>query len=171
MNKHADDRLDSELTWMNMKRKKSSSSQFEILYISKFERHKQNTYENHWNSRDKFSSRSKVHQTVKDCVQHTMITTWYQLINVFNFSLTNVKSNKHQDINCNLSSRFNKLVNFSVMIIINQLQKKMNKKKQDWINNHCIEIELQLNINNWMMKVHWLKVLSTFLHLEQLSET
>ncbi len=83
MNKHADDRLNSELTWMNMKRKKSSSSQFEILYISKFERHEQNTYENHWNSRDKFSSRSKVHQTVKDCVQHTMITTWYQLINVF----------------------------------------------------------------------------------------
>ncbi len=47
MNEHADDRLNSESTWMNMKRKRSSSSQFEILYISKFEKHKQDIYENH----------------------------------------------------------------------------------------------------------------------------
>ncbi len=58
---------------MNMKRKRSSLSQFEILYISKFEKHEQNTYENHQDSRDKFSSYSEVHQTVKDCVQHIMI--------------------------------------------------------------------------------------------------
>ncbi len=42
-------------------KKKSSSSQFEILYISKFERHEQNTYENHQDSRDKFSNHSEVH--------------------------------------------------------------------------------------------------------------
>ncbi len=89
----------------------------------------------------------------------------------FNSFLTDVKLNEHQDINCSLSSRFNKLVNFSMMTIIDQLWKKMNKKKQDWINNYCIEIELQLNVNNWMMKVHWLKVLSIFLRLEQLSKT
>lgn len=47
----------------------------------------------------------------------------------FNSFLTNVKLNEHQDINCSLSSRFNKFFNFSMMIIINQLQKKMNKKK------------------------------------------
>ena len=47
----------------------------------------------------------------------------------FNSFLTNVKLNEHQDINCSLLSRFNKFFNFSVMIIINQLQKKMNKKK------------------------------------------
>ncbi len=76
MSEHADDRLDSESTWMSMKRKRSSSSQFEILYISKFERHEQNTYENRWDSKDKFSSHSEVHQTAKDCVWHTMITTW-----------------------------------------------------------------------------------------------
>ncbi len=84
----------------------------------------------------------------------------------FNSFLTNVKSNEHQDIDCSLSLKFNKLVNFSVMTIINQLWKKMNKKKQDWINNHCIKIESQLNVNNWMMKVCWLKVLSTFSRLE-----
>ena len=89
----------------------------------------------------------------------------------FNSFLTDVKLNEHQDIDCNLSSRFNKLFNFSMMTIIDQLWKKTNKKKQDWINNHCIEIESQLNINNWMMKVRWFKVLSTFLRLEQLSET
>ena len=76
MSEHADDKLDSESTWMSMKRKKSSSSQFEILYISKLEKHEQNTYENCWDSRDKFSSHSEVHQTVKDCVQHTIIMTW-----------------------------------------------------------------------------------------------
>ena len=89
----------------------------------------------------------------------------------FNSFLTDVKLNKHQDIDCSLSSRFNKLVNFLIMTIIDQLWKKMNKKKQDWIDNYCIKIESQLNINNWMMKVRWLKVLSTFLRFEQLSET
>jgi len=97
---------------------------------------------------------------------------WYDVnqLMFFNSFLTDVKSNEHQDIDCNLSLRFNKLVNFSVITIIDQFWKKMNKKKQDWINNHCIEIESQFNVNNWMMKVHWFKVLSTFLHLEQLSE-
>ncbi len=83
MSKHADDRLDSESTWMSIKRKRSSSSQFEILYISKFERHEQDIYENCWDSRDKLSSHSEVHQTAKDYVWHTMITTWHQSINVF----------------------------------------------------------------------------------------
>ncbi len=61
MSEHADDRFDSESTWMNMKRKKSSLSQFKILYISKFERHEQNIYENYWDSKNKFLSHSEVH--------------------------------------------------------------------------------------------------------------
>ncbi len=77
MNEHADDRLDSESTWMSMKRKRSSLSQFEILYISKFERHEQNIYENHDDSRDKFLSYSEVHQTAKNYIQYTMIMTWH----------------------------------------------------------------------------------------------
>jgi len=83
MSEHADDRFNSESTWMSMKRKRSSSSQFEILYILKFERHEQDTYENYWDSRDKFSSHSEVHQTAKDCVQHIMIMIWCQSIDVF----------------------------------------------------------------------------------------
>ncbi len=83
MSEHADDRLNNESTWTSMKRKRSSLNQFEILYISKFERHEQNIYENHQDSRDKFSSHSEVHQTARDCVQHIMITTWYQSIKVF----------------------------------------------------------------------------------------
>ncbi len=39
-----------------MKRKRSSSSQFDILYIQKFEKDEQNTYENHQSSREKSSS-------------------------------------------------------------------------------------------------------------------
>ena len=35
-----------ESIWINMKRKRSSSSQFDILYISNFEKDEQNTYEN-----------------------------------------------------------------------------------------------------------------------------
>jgi len=83
ISEHADDKLNSESTWMSMKRKKSSSSQFEILYISKFEKHEQDIYENRRDSRDKFSSHLKVHQTVKDCMQHIMIMMWCQSINVF----------------------------------------------------------------------------------------
>ena len=154
-----------------MKRKRSSSSQFEILYISKFERHEQDIYENRWDSRDKFSSHSEVHQTARDCVQHTMITTWYQSIDVFQLFSYRCEIEWASRYRLQSSSRFNKLFNFSMMTIIDQLWKKTNKKKQDWINNHCIEIESQLNINNWMMKVRWFKVLSTFLRLEQLSET
>ncbi len=56
MSKHADDRLNDESTWINMKRKRSSLSQFDILYISKFEKDEQNTYENHQSSREKSSS-------------------------------------------------------------------------------------------------------------------
>ena len=46
----------------------------------------------------------------------------------FNSSLTNVKLNKHQDVDCKLSLMFNELVNFSVMIIIEQLQKNKDRK-------------------------------------------
>ncbi len=56
MSKHADDRLNDESTWINMKRKRSSLSQFDILYISKFEKDEQNIYENHQSSREKSSS-------------------------------------------------------------------------------------------------------------------
>ncbi len=47
MNEHVDDRLNDESTWIKMKRKRSSLNQFDILYISKFERDEQNIYENH----------------------------------------------------------------------------------------------------------------------------
>ncbi len=53
MSEHADDRLNDESTWINMKRKKSSSSQFDILYIQKFEKDKQNTYKNHQSSKER----------------------------------------------------------------------------------------------------------------------
>ncbi len=102
-------------------------------------------------------------------------TLWLQrdinLLKFFNSFLTDVKLNKHQDVDCKLSLMFNELVNFSVMTIIEQLQKNKDRKMQEWRAQKCIENQFQININNWMMKVHWFKVLSTFLHLEQLSET
>jgi hypothetical protein len=42
-----------------------------------------------------------------------------------------MKLNKHQDIDCKLSSKFNELVNFSMITIIKQLQKKKDEKKQE----------------------------------------
>ncbi len=102
-------------------------------------------------------------------------TLWLQrdinLSKFFNSFFTDVKLNKHQDVDCKLSSMFNELVNFSVMTIIKQLQKNRNRKTQEWRTQKCIEDQSQININNWMMKVYWLRVLSTFLRLEQLSET
>ncbi len=56
INKHADDRLNDESTWIKMKRKKSSSSQFDILYIQKFEKDEQDTYENHQSSKERSSN-------------------------------------------------------------------------------------------------------------------
>ncbi len=50
------------------------------------------------------------------------------LLKFFNSFLTDVKSNKHQDVNCKLSLMFNKLVNFSVMTITEQLQKNKDRK-------------------------------------------
>jgi len=59
-------------------------------------------------------------------------TLWLQhdinLLKFFNSSFTDVKLNKHQDVNCKLSSMFNELVNFSVMTIIKQLQKNKDRK-------------------------------------------
>jgi len=37
-------------------KKKSSSSQFDILYIQKFEKDEQNTYENHQSSKERSSN-------------------------------------------------------------------------------------------------------------------
>jgi len=53
MSEYIDDRLDDESTWIKMKRKKSSLSQFDILYIQKFKRDEQNTYENHQSSKER----------------------------------------------------------------------------------------------------------------------
>ena len=50
------------------------------------------------------------------------------LLKFFNSFLTDVKSNKHQDVDCKLLSMFNELVNFSMMIITEQLQKNKNRK-------------------------------------------
>ncbi len=50
------------------------------------------------------------------------------LLKFFNSFLIDVKLNKHQDVNCKLSSMFNELVNFSVMTIIEQLQKNRDRK-------------------------------------------
>ena len=53
MSEHADDRFNNESTWIKMKRKRSSSSQFDILYIQKFEKDEQNIYENHQSLRER----------------------------------------------------------------------------------------------------------------------
>ncbi len=53
MSEHIDDRLNDELTWIKMKRERSSLSQFDILYIQKFERNEQDIYENHQSSRER----------------------------------------------------------------------------------------------------------------------
>jgi len=53
MSEHADDRFNDELTRIKMKRKRSSLSQFDILYIQKFEKDEQDTYENHQSSRER----------------------------------------------------------------------------------------------------------------------
>ncbi len=77
----------------------------------------------------------KDYQVIKKYIKELEImcdTLWLQrdinLSKFFNFLLTNVKLNKHQDVNCKLSSMFNELVNFSVMIIIEQLQKNKDRK-------------------------------------------
>ncbi len=56
MSEHANNKHDDESTWIKMKRKRSSSSQFDILYIQKFEKDEQDTYENHQSSRERLSS-------------------------------------------------------------------------------------------------------------------
>ncbi len=77
----------------------------------------------------------KDYQVIKKYIKEleTMCNTlWLQrdvnLLKFFNSSLTDVKSNKHQDVDYKLSSMFNELVNFSVMTIIEQLQKNRNRK-------------------------------------------
>ncbi len=77
----------------------------------------------------------KNHWIIKKYIKELKIicnTLWLRrdinLSKFFNFFLTDVKSNKHQDVDCKLSLIFNELVNFSVMTIIKQLQKNRNRK-------------------------------------------
>ncbi len=87
----------------------------------------------------------------------------------FSNLLTQVIVNTHYVINCSLFTRYNELVNSSLMIIIDQLKKEHVVAKVNWVNNSCIGSELSINVNNWMMKVQQLRVLSSFSWLRELN--
>ncbi len=54
------------------------------------------------------------------------------------------------------------------MIIIDQLKKEHVVAKVNWVDNSHIGPELSINVNNWMMKVQQLRVLSSFSQLREL---
>jgi len=54
------------------------------------------------------------------------------------------------------------------MTIIDQLKKEHAVAKINWVNNSCIDSELSINVNNWMMKMQQLRVLSSFSWLKEL---
>ena len=85
--------------------------------------------------------------------------------------LINVSFNIHQNIDCSLLSWFSNIVNASVVTISDQMKKELWVKLQIWQNNNCLDDKLTLNLNNWLMRVQRLQVLSTFLMLELLKNT
>ena len=87
----------------------------------------------------------------------------------FDNFLTQVIVNTHYVINCSLLTRYNELVNSSLMIITDQLKKEHVVAKANWVNNSHIDSELSINVNNWMMKVQQLRVLSSFSQLRELN--
>jgi len=86
----------------------------------------------------------------------------------FDNFLTQVIVNTHYVINCSLFTRYNELVNSLLMIITDQLKKEHAVAKINWVNNSHIDSELSINVNNWMMKMQQLKVLSSFSQLKEL---
>ncbi len=130
------------MTWINMLMTDSMMNQYESRWKEK-KVHRVNliycTYKN-LKKMNKIHMKiinlqKKDHQIIKKYTKKLEImcdTLWLwrdiNLSKFFNSSLTNVKLNKHQDVDCELSSMFNELVNFSVMTIIEQLQKNRNRK-------------------------------------------
>jgi len=88
----------------------------------------------------------------------------------FDNSLTQVIVNTHYVINCSLPTRYNELVNSLLMTITDQLKKEHAVAKVNWVDNSCIDSELSINVNNWMMKVWQLRVLSSFSRLKELDD-
>ncbi len=130
------------MTWMNMLMTDSMMNQHESIWKEK-EVHRvnliyctcQNLKEMNKIHMKIINLQEKSHRVIKKYIKELEIicdTLWLwcdvNLSKFFNSSFTNVKSNKHQDVNCKLSSMFNKLVNFSMMIITEQLQKNKDRK-------------------------------------------
>ncbi len=88
----------------------------------------------------------------------------------FDNFLTQVIVNTHYVINCSLLTRYNELVNSLLMIITDQLKKEHAVAKVNWVDNSHIGPELSINVNNWMMKVWQLRVLSSFSQLKELND-
>ncbi len=86
----------------------------------------------------------------------------------FSNPLTQIIVNTHYVINCSLPTRYNELVNSLLMIITDQLKKEHAVAKVNWVNNSHIDPELSINVNNWMMKMQQLRVLSSFSQLREL---
>jgi hypothetical protein len=57
-----------------------------------------------------------------------------------------------------------------LMIITDQLKKEHAVAKVNWVDNSHIGSELSINVNNWMMKVQQLRVLSSFSQLRELDD-
>ncbi len=57
-----------------------------------------------------------------------------------------------------------------LMIITDQLKKEHVVAKVNWVDNSHIDPELSINVNNWMMKVWQLRVLSSFSWLKELND-
>ncbi len=88
----------------------------------------------------------------------------------FGNPLTQVIVNTHYVINCPLPTRYNELVNSLLMTITDQLKKEHAVAKVNWVDNSCIGSESSININNWMMKMQQLRVLSSFSQLRELND-
>ncbi len=71
----------------------------------------------------------------------------------FDNSLTDIIVNTHYIINCQLSVKFNELMNTSLMFITDQLKRKHAAVREKWVAKGCLKQELSINVNNWMMKV------------------
>ena len=130
------------MTWMNMLMTDLMMNQHELTWKEK-EVHWVNLIYYTYQKLKKMNKiymkiinlQEKDHQVIKKYIKELKIicnTLWLQhdvnLSKFFNFFLTNVKLNKHQDVDYKLSLMFNELVNFSVMTIIKQLQKNRKRK-------------------------------------------
>jgi len=89
---------------------------------------------------------------------------------LFNHALTDISLNIHYSVNCSLSDRFYDLVNASAAIITDQLKQDHQKALQAWNQQNCLSDMSILNLNNWLIKIRRLQVLSTFSRLEELKD-